>query len=808
MQNQELVNAQSVTATTLTRYRNLFEQLPLPGVVIDDRGFIVEANQQARILFNFTSMASLLHRSAFQLFASQSREALYGVLNNRDKRKAQVAPLLNLASKDDAAITVDVHVIHLESENAGEERTLLILVDKSADIALSQHDQKLKKIVAQVPGMVFQYQRWPDGRHCFPYASEGIFSIYGIRHADVISDATPVYNTVHPDDRLALTRSVDESMARCDDWRQEYRVNHPDGRTIWVEGEATPEPQNDGSILWYGYIRDVTTHHDISETLRLREESLNEAQRIAHLGNWVLNLQSQHMIWSDEIYRIFEVDPREVEPSFGIYINLVHPEDRDQVVATYQQSLSEHTSCQLTHHLQMPDGRIKHVQEQCESTYDDQGKPIRSIGTVQDITERVLVEAELGEYREHLENLVAERTQALSIAKEAAETANRAKSTFLANMSHELRTPMTAIIGMTNLAQRKITDPGVLDKLRKVDKASHHLLAVINDILDLSKIEAERLTLESVDFTVGEVIEDLVSLVSQQAADKNLKLLVESTDELNALKVHGDPMRLGQILLNLVGNAIKFTANGHVRVRVAHTLETVDTVSLRVEVHDTGIGISDEDQKRLFSAFEQADSSMTRKYGGTGLGLAISRRLVKLMGGDIGVASEPGAGSTFWFTVRLKNAQYASHNTTFSHQSNAAQRLKTEFAGAALLLVEDEPFNREISTQLLSDLGLTVDCAENGAIAVAMVQKKPYDLIVMDVQMPVMNGIDATRAIRAMPTMATIPILALTANAFNEDREVCLSAGMNDHIGKPVDAHTLAQTVLRWLTNSRRDKNA
>jgi len=389
----------------------------------------------------------------------------------------------------------------------------------------------------------------------------------------------------------------------------------------------------------------------------------------------------------------------------------------------------------------------------------------------------------------------------LEAARDAAEAASRAKSTFLANMSHELRTPMNGIMGMVDLVLRHTTDAKQQAQLHSAKHASQHLLAVINDILDISKIEAERLMLEQVEFKLGEVLENLISLIGQKLSDKGLKLFIDLPAGLPGMTLSGDPTRLGQILLNLAGNALKFTATGSITLRAKLLEDQPTAVLLRIDVVDTGIGISVDDQKRLFTAFEQADGSMTRKYGGTGLGLAISKRLAHMMGGEIGVESQPGSGSTFWFTARLGKvaASAVSPAPTFSGQS-ADERLLDEYAGTRVLLAEDEPINQEVSRGLLEDAGLLVDLAEDGQQALALARQNRYALILMDMQMPVMNGVAATQAIRADSLNQTTPILAMTANAFDEDRQVCLDAGMNDHIGKPVDPAVLYETLLNWLT--------
>ena len=408
-------------------------------------------------------------------------------------------------------------------------------------------------------------------------------------------------------------------------------------------------------------------------------------------------------------------------------------------------------------------------------------------------------EAELNQHRHHLESLVEERTAALSIAKEAAETANRAKSSFLANMSHELRTPMNAIMGMTDLALRRASDAKQIDQLHKVNNASHHLLSVINNILDISKIEAERLTLEQIDFRLGGVLENLSSLLSQKASGKGLRLLIDIAPELANRSLCGDPLRLGQILLNLTGNALKFTTQGSVSIRVQISEERPADLLLRFDVSDTGIGISPEDQKRLFTAFEQANGSTTRQYGGTGLGLAICKRLAQMMGGSIGIESDPGVGSNFWFTVRLSKSTQPLAVSILPSTAAAETRIKQRYNGARVLLAEDEPINQEVSRGLLEEVGLVVDLAADGLLAVDMAKATNYALILMDMQMPLLDGVDACKAIRLCPGRENTPILAMTANAFEEDRQRCFEAGMNDHIAKPVDPDLLFETLFKWL---------
>ncbi|MEN9480513.1 MAG: hypothetical protein RLZZ298_1908 [Pseudomonadota bacterium] len=405
-------------------------------------------------------------------------------------------------------------------------------------------------------------------------------------------------------------------------------------------------------------------------------------------------------------------------------------------------------------------------------------------------------ENELREANTRLEVRVSERTIALSLAKEVAEEASRSKSTFLANMSHEIRTPLNAISGMALLMRRAGLPPDQSERLGKLETAGEHLLEVINMVLDLSKIEAGKLELDESPFPPGSLFENVRSMLQERAQEKGLRLLCE-LPEL-PVQVMGDRTRLQQALLNYAGNAVKFTEQGCVTLRAVIEEEDAEQILLRFEVSDTGIGIASEAQARLFNAFEQADGSTTRKYGGTGLGLAITAKIAASMGGEAGVRSELNQGSTFWFSARLKKvASPPCHDQSDQMDSEAALRL--EFAGSRVLLVEDEPINREIAQMLLEDIGFCIDSAEDGIQAVELASRQRYDLILMDMQMPRMDGLEATRRIRALPGGGELLIVAMTANAFAEDRERCFAAGMNYFATKPIDPDLFLRTLLNGL---------
>ena len=437
-----------------------------------------------------------------------------------------------------------------------------------------------------------------------------------------------------------------------------------------------------------------------------------------------------------------------------------------------------------------------------ELTRDATGEFARVV--VIDVTAARHQSAELDQYRSSLENLVTLRTRELTLAREAAEEANRAKTTFLATMSHEIRTPMNAIIGITSLLKRDAPTPKQLERLEIASVAAKHLMSIINDVLDLSKIEAGKLVLHETDFALAELLAGVEQQITERVDQGGLQYSVDARDLPAVLR--GDATRLSQALLNYLSNAVKFTEHGAIELVCSVLERTESDVLVKFEVRDTGIGLSPDQVLRLFDKFHQADGTTGRHQGGTGLGLAINRHLAESMGGHVGVQSIPGQGSRFWITARLGIVSTGLGPPELAESADDASILQDNHAGRRVLVVEDNPVNRLVAFEILKHVGLVIDEAENGAVALEMCRRHTYDLILMDMQMPVMDGIEATRAIRQLPAYAGRPIIAMTANAFSEDRQACIDAGMNGHIAKPFETATLYAKVRKWLEIADRDR--
>ncbi|MEY4749180.1 MAG: hypothetical protein RIQ60_1394 [Pseudomonadota bacterium] len=570
--------------------------------------------------------------------------------------------------------------------------------------------------------------------------------------------------------------------------------------TRWVRISGVPCFDADGHFKGYrGTASEITTEKSAQEQAARSARMLREAVDNVELG-FTLYDEDDRLVICNEAYRNFYALHSDLMVPGARFEDLLRAGAQRGQFPQAQGRLDEFVSDRVRQHQhpdgqqieqQLADGRwLLIVEYRTPSGY--------IVGNRIDITPLKAAQQELQQHQRQLEATVAARTAELGRALVAAESATAAKSAFLANMSHEIRTPMNAIMGLSHLLRAEVRDPQQLQRLHKIQVASAHLLSIINNILDLSKIEAGRLNLEDTDFSLSLVLDQVHTLIAEQADDKGLRVVVDSTGVPQWLR--GDPTRLRQALLNYAVNAVKFTDAGAVGIGVRLLEAHDDVVHLRFDVHDTGLGIPADRLAGLFKSFEQADGSTNRRYGGTGLGLAITKLMAGLMGGEAGASSEPGKGSNFWFTVRLARGRgQPRQDERHTERLEDQHALRQRHLGARLLMVDDVELNREVMQNLLEGAGLLVDAASSGAQAVAMARTNDYAAILMDVQMPEMDGLEATRRIRALPWRERTPIIAMTANAFDEDRRRCLDCGMDEFVPKPIEPHALYGTLLRVL---------
>jgi PAS domain S-box-containing protein len=523
------------------------------------------------------------------------------------------------------------------------------------------------------------------------------------------------------------------------------------------------------------------------DEVRVNEERFRAAIDASNDGVWDWDLLSNAFFVNTAYLAMLGYTREEFgHDAKDLWIDLLHPDDQLGVPTFVEQRLEHDGAYETEFRLRNKAGSYQWILSRGKVVaWGTRGSPLRAVGTHSDLTARRQIAEDLRQ------------------ARDAAENASRAKSAFLANMSHEIRTPMNAIIGMTHVLRHTPLNDKQTAYLQKIDAAGEHLQAIINDVLDISKIEANRLKLEESDFHLGQLLDHVYSMATELARRKDIRLYTHAHGVPAWLR--GDATRLRQALLNLLSNAVKFTPRGSISLRAILLEQSSAEVAVRFEVEDTGIGISATEQSRLFSAFEQADDSTTRKYGGTGLGLAITRRLAELMGGTAGVSSVPGQGSTFWFSARLRPGQGtepAELRDEKQAQEAQARSALQAFAGKRLLIVDDVDLNRELILALLEETGLQCDSAVDGAQAVEMAGAVDYDVCLMDMQMPIMDGLAATRAIHALPGRQSSRVIAMTANIFEEDRNSCREAGMVDFLAKPLNPALLYATLARWLQNS------
>ncbi|WP_158227136.1 PAS domain S-box protein [Mangrovitalea sediminis] len=784
---------------------------------------------------------------------------------------------------------------------------------KEANERIELAKKRLQEIADSVPGTVFQLEQQTDKALKVTFLSNGVIRTHGIRRELAIAQPDLMLAVVDDETRQRLITQFAEAEGPVN---EEVEVRLPGGSRRWLGCSALPYRQRDGRVLWNGYWVDISRQKRAEEELARSEAFFRTIFDQADVGLVSLDIRGNIQRANPAFQRLSRYSGESLQQMN--LLMLIHPDDQD-AISRHLQSIGQDGQLHFKQEVRFrrQDGTLRWGDLRFTVMRNRQGEPDECIAIIADISEQRRV------------------AMALAEAKQAADQASRAKSEFLANMSHEIRTPMNAIIGLTHLTQQTSLDAQQRNYIDKIDGAAHNLLGIINDILDFSKIEAGRLDLEKVTFRLDDILTQIGDLFGHRAGEKGLELVFVEEPGL-PLQLVGDPLRFSQILINLVSNAIKFTDQGEIVLSLRAQQRDADSLLLYCSVRDSGIGISPEQQQRLFRSFSQADGSTTRQFGGTGLGLAICRQLVTMMGGEIGVESTPGEGSTFHFTARMgiaegslidamplnvleglpvlvvddnetardnlrdilesfdlkvvmaASGEEALHQLAVAEppirlvlmdwrmpgldgvetarriqrsgtapeapviimvsaydQSDALSEAQavgihhfvpkplspstlldsvlqalghsvrrqgddhlmpilsdqqlSHLEGRRVLLVEDNDINQEVAAALLGEIGLKVDLAENGREAVDSALEGHYELVLMDCQMPVMDGYQATAEIRRRLGEQAPPIVAMTANALADDREVSLAAGMVDHVAKPIDIAQLHRVIWRWL---------
>ena len=790
--------------------------------------------------------------------------------------------------------------------------------------------RRIVEMTDHLPGIVFELVRLPDMTYRVEFVSQSMAEVMGLDPDAVRADFGNFLQALLPEDRKVLGETLDRPQSAGELVHVTVRFRHgKTGELRWMFGSSTRQLRPDGSRLSRGFLADITDQKRLEDELAMaREASDRAAQRLVEITNNLPGVvfelvrhptgQFEVTFVNRAVEELLGLTPNDGLTDFQSFVGVVVPEDRPLLAQGLQQEVTDGRPSVISFRVRhAKTGEVKWVMVTSTRQYASDGSRV-SRGFYTDITQIKRLEAEL------------------AAAREVAESAARTKSSFLANMSHEIRTPLNAIIGMSHLALQGAIEPKQLNYLSKIDGAARTLLGIVNDVLDVSKIEAGKLVMETAAFSLQDVLDNLTLLIGHRVQEKGLELLFQ-VDPAIPDELIGDPLRLGQIFTNYCANAVKFTERGEILVAADLLERREDAVFVRFSVRDTGIGMEPEQMRRMFQAFEQADSSTTRRYGGTGLGLTIAKHLADMMGGDVGVESTPGKGSTFWFTARLgvqKSEQQAAKgvmaqdlvgrrvlvvddNSTareillsllrslgFNARACAsgaealdelatgaagnrpfelvvldwkmpvmsgaetARRIReqasivpqpaivmvtaygrdelaqelgnfkvdgmlvkpvnastlldatllafgrtarplravtapvaidhTKLRGRRVLLVEDNDINQEIASEILRQAGIEVTLAGDGREALDRVRSQPFDVVLMDMQMPVMDGIEATREIRKEARFQTLPVIAMTANVMAEDIRRCFDAGMNDHIGKPIDVEELMGKLEQW----------
>ncbi len=643
---------------------------------------------------------------------------------------------------------------------------------KQAELALVRQSKLLRTVIDEMTDVLVL----KDDQGKFLLANKVVAGLYGTTPEAMIGKDDADFG-VPAEQNEFFRQNVLSIMARGEaEVVNEESFDALSGQKRYFKSIKKPFKDEQGNNQILVIAHDMTADVEAQKQIATSELRLRYALEATQEGIWDWDISSGAVEHNSHWYRMLGYDSTDIASTVDGFSELIYTQDRDAVFAKIKAHFSgEITRYDSEHRMCCKDGSLIWVHDRgCVVEYSAAGEPLRMVGSFSNINERKLAE------------------QALVRAKQQAEAANRSKSEFLANMSHEIRTPMNGVIGMASLLLSTKLTAEQRDYLETMHTSGEALLTVINDILDFSKVESGQMTLENITFNVRDVIHSTVELLLLTIKNKGLSFKLTVDDSVPQQLV-GDAGRWRQIITNLVGNAIKFTAKGSISIALS-AKQLGSKIQLHTAVSDTGIGIAQDKRDKLFIPFSQVDASTTREFGGTGLGLSISRQLAMLMGGEIGVESEAGVGSCFWFTVVMPLAALQiKQEETQTIELSTVQILR-------ILLVEDNIINQKVAIAMLRKLGHHVDAVSHGKEAIQQLALLDYDVVLMDCQMPIMDGFEATRIIRTggKTRNAQIPIIALTANVMQEDKDACFASGMNHFISKPIQMNALSQILSQY----------
>ena len=758
-------------------FREIFTQAPFGMCVGGFDGRFLQVNAQLCRMLGY-SEEELLGRSVVDVSHPHDVEA-------------SLARLRQLQSDPGKALEAEKRYLHRDGrvvwvrikmspacDSSGHPLYVVVHVEditerKRTQEALRESEERFRNIADSSPTMMWV----TNAEGGIDFANRKLLEFSGVSLDQAAGEKW--ISLVHPDDAPKYVEEFRRAIRDHATFRAEARVRRADGEWRWFGSYATPRFSPGGEFLGHvGLSSDITERLKSEQALRTSEEKFRQLAENVHEVFWMMSPSADEILYVSPAYeQVWERTCESLYQNPRGWAEAIHPDDLAAAHAAFARQI-QGEAIESVYRIQTPSGREKWIRDRAFPIRDQDGQLVRVCGLAEEITER----------KQHERELIQ--------AREGAEAANRAKSRFLANMSHEIRTPMNGVIGMLQLL---LTTPLTAEQNHYVNTAQasgRALLTLIDDILDLSKIEAGKIVLENLTFSLPQLVNEVDQMLSAQARQKGLIFDSLVSPEIPEW-LEGDANRLRQVLINLTYNAIKFTERGQVTLQADLEVQRDGKATVRFAISDTGIGIPSQEAARLFSPFTQADASTTRKFGGSGLGLAISKQLVEMMGGSIGVRSREGSGSTFWFTAEF-GVPLGRQPARRREKAPPPPIGNGRIAGVRILVAEDNAINRDVALAQLQKLGMSADAVCNGAEAVAAVERGSYDLVLMDCQMPVLDGYEATRDIRRS-AKAGIPIVAITADAMSADRERCLKEGMNDYIAKPVDVHELAFVIARWL---------